>query len=120
MSEVALRLLGMFLVVLPGMVLVVLGYGLRVWGAQHLRQSGIADLAGTRIPPDGIYCTTGPYKYLKHPLYWGSLMVIAGIGVCVFGMSGLVLAIPAVPSFVERGFLETEARTLYGKEKGDS
>jgi len=116
-SEVALKVLGMFLVVMPGMFLIVIGYGLRAWGMQHLKTSGIADLSGIRIPKDGVYCTTGPYKYLKHPLYWGSLLVIAGIGVLVFGMSGLVLAIPAVPYFVERGFLETEARNLYGKEQ---
>jgi protein-S-isoprenylcysteine O-methyltransferase Ste14 len=51
-----------------GTTLVALGLGVRVWAAGVLEKGG------------GL-CTNGPYRWVRHPLYLGSL--IAALGLCV-------------------------------------
>ncbi len=49
----------------PGLVLVILGEALRVWAAGHLKK--------TRV-----LTTSGPYAYVKNPLYLGTLLILIG------------------------------------------
>jgi protein-S-isoprenylcysteine O-methyltransferase Ste14 len=93
-----------------GLALLATGYGLRFWGMAHLRRSGLTNLVGTRVPQNG-YSVTGPYRYLRHPLYWGSAISICGVGLVAFGWPGLALVYPAVPYFVERAMYESEVRS---------
>lgn len=48
-----------------GAALVVLGEGLRVWATGHLLKN------------DAL-AVTGPYAYLRHPLYMGTLLIVCG------------------------------------------
>ena len=50
---------------LPGLLLVVVGEALRVWAAGHLKKTKEVT-------------TTGPYAYVKNPLYLGTLLILVG------------------------------------------
>ena len=52
--------------------LILLGVGLRTWGAGHLVKN--AELT-----------TTGPYAHLRHPLYAGTILIASGFAVWVGG-----------------------------------
>ena len=54
-----------------GLVLIVAGQLLRVWAAGHLVKT-------KRLT------TTGPYAYVKNPLYVGAITIV--IGFCIIGM----------------------------------
>lgn len=49
-----------------GAVLLVAGEAVRIWAAGHLRKS--VELV-----------TVGPYRYVRHPLYLGRLLILAGV-----------------------------------------
>ena len=51
---------------IPGFVLVAVGEGVRVWAAGHLRKTQEVT-------------TTGPYAYVKNPLYLGTLLILIGV-----------------------------------------
>jgi protein-S-isoprenylcysteine O-methyltransferase Ste14 len=51
-----------------GVVVIVAGELLRIWAAGHLRKNEALT-------------TTGPYAYVKNPLYVGSLLIMLGFGV---------------------------------------
>ena len=48
-----------------GMVLVFLGEGIRIWAAGHLQKNEVLTV-------------TGPYAYVKNPLYIGSIFITTG------------------------------------------
>jgi protein-S-isoprenylcysteine O-methyltransferase Ste14 len=48
-----------------GFVPVILGEGVRVWAAGHLRKNEVLT-------------TSGPYAYLKNPLYFGTFWIMTG------------------------------------------
>src|SRR5512143_2001377 len=50
---------------IPGVVVTFLGEGLRLWAAGHLRKNKQLT-------------TTGPYSYVKNPLYIGTLLITIG------------------------------------------
>ena len=62
-----------------GAALASLGLGLRIWGAGHLVKNDRLTI-------------TGPYAYIRHPLYAGSLLLAVGFGV-VAGGAGLAVAL---------------------------
>ena len=51
--------------ILIGMVLIFLGEGIRIWAAGHLQKNEVLTV-------------TGPYAYVKNPLYIGSIFITAG------------------------------------------
>lgn len=63
-----------------GLPLVVLGEAIRLWAAGHLYKT--RELV-----------TSGPYAYLRHPLYLGTLLIGAGLMV----MAGPWVAVVAIP-----------------------
>ena len=97
---------------LVGLAMIVGGYAIRFWGISHLKSAGLTNLVGTRVPKNW-YSVTGPYRFCRHPLYWGGAAAMAGVGMIAFGWSGFVLAVPAVPYFVERGKYESEMRGMH-------
>jgi hypothetical protein len=50
---------------LVGLVLIALGEGLRIWAAGHLQKNEVLTV-------------TGPYAYVKNPLYIGSILIATG------------------------------------------
>ena len=51
---------------LPGGVLILLGVLLRLWGVGHLRKNKVL-------------ATGGPYAFVRHPLYIGTLLIMVGL-----------------------------------------
>ena len=83
---------------IAGCLVAVVGVGFRVWGCGHLRKN--KDLI-----------TTGPYAYVKHPLYLGTFLVSCG-GIIAAGSpeSPARLPIPLHPRRC-RGTYETVTLT---------
>jgi protein-S-isoprenylcysteine O-methyltransferase Ste14 len=63
-----------------------LGLGLRSWGAGHL------------VKNDRL-AATGPYAYLRHPLYLGTLLVATGVALAFGGWTTLVVLAIVLPWF---------------------
>src|SRR4030043_1677397 len=51
--------------ILIGMMLIFLGEGIRIWAAGHLQKNEVLTV-------------TGPYAFVKNPLYIGSIFITAG------------------------------------------
>ncbi len=63
--------------ILVGMVLVFFGEGIRIWAAGHLQKNEVLTV-------------TGPYAYVKNPLYIGSIFITAGF--CIMADNIYLLA----------------------------
>jgi len=63
--------------ILIGMILIFLGEGIRIWAAGHLQKNEILTV-------------TGPYAYVKNPLYIGSIFIAAGF--CILADNIYLLA----------------------------
>ena len=83
---------GGFAVALP---LIVLGAGLRGWGAGHL------------VKNDQL-TTTGPYAHLRHPLYLGTILVATGFGIWIGGWIAVAVIGCLWPWFAFRYFPRKE------------
>jgi protein-S-isoprenylcysteine O-methyltransferase Ste14 len=63
--------------ILIGLVLILLGEGIRIWAAGHLQKNEILTV-------------TGPYAYVKNPLYIGTILIT--IGFCILADNIYLLA----------------------------
>lgn len=61
-----------------GLVLVVAGESLRIWGAGHLVKNDVLTL-------------TGPYAYVRNPLYAGTLLIGLGFALAAGGLAGSIV-----------------------------
>ena len=87
-----------------GLVLVLFGLALLIWGRSHLRglYSGHVE-----VQSDHRLVTSGPYRWIRHPSYAGFLVLVIGV---VLGYSSLIglVAIPVLllPGFIYRMSVE--------------
>ena len=97
---------------LVGLVVFLAGWGLRRLALHELAKVGIGSpiqLAVTCVPQ--VYATSGPYRLMRHPCYFGSYLILAGWGLMAFGTwAGAALFLPAWPHYYWRGLLEEERR----------
>jgi hypothetical protein len=63
--------------ILSGMILIFLGEGIRIWAAGHLQKNEVLTV-------------TGPYAYVKNPLYIGSIFITTGF--CIMADNIYLLA----------------------------
>ena len=63
---------------IPGLLLIFLGEGIRIWAAGHLKKTKEVT-------------TTGPYAYVKNPLYLGTFLIL--VGVCLMAMNFYLLGV---------------------------
>lgn len=63
--------------ILIGMILIFFGEGIRIWAAGHLQKNEVLTV-------------TGPYAYVKNPLYIGSIFITAGF--CILSDNIYILA----------------------------
>jgi protein-S-isoprenylcysteine O-methyltransferase Ste14 len=64
-----------------GLAIICLGEVLRSWAAGHLRKNEVLT-------------TTGPYAYVKHPLYIGTILITAGF--CIMADNIYILAVALI------------------------
>lgn len=95
------------------------GYLLRVWGSSYLG-SGIVWSKTVRAETLRV---SGPYRYLRNPLYLGSLLMAVGLG--LFGpplatllIVGLTLAFVYRVIFIEEAFLVAQHGEAYRRYRG--
>ena len=60
-----------------GMILIMMGEAIRIWAAGHLQKNDLLTV-------------TGPYAYVKNPLYIGTILITAGF--CIFADNIYMLA----------------------------
>jgi protein-S-isoprenylcysteine O-methyltransferase Ste14 len=97
-----------------GLALFLAGWALRRWALRELAKVGISSLLQLAIPAvPQRYTTSGPYRFLRHPCYLGSYLILAGVGLMVFGsLAGAALFVPAWPHYYQRILLEEERRSI--------
>lgn len=82
-----------------GCVVVVAGMAWRTWALGHIRK-------------DETLCTTGPYSLVRHPLYLGNIVVLAGLLIICRNFLLAAVAVAVVTALysavirAEEGFLE--------------
>ena len=90
-----------------GIALIALGEVLRIWANGYVgdRKVNIAP-AGPGAEKIGRLTTAGPYRYVRHPLYLGSLLIGTGFSVITgrwwFAASALVLLVIVYARTIER------------------
>lgn len=90
-----------------GVVLIVLGAGLRHWAITTLGRFFTLDV---RVSEDHQVIDTGPYRWVRHPSYTGALLSFSGIGAALgnwLSLAALVL-LPTI-GFVWRIGVEEQA-----------
>jgi len=63
--------------IIIGISMVIVGYGLRFYSIWYLKDNFSVIL---RVNSDQKLISSGPYKYLRHPSYTGSIIALVGIG----------------------------------------
>ncbi len=72
-----------------GLALVWIGMLIREWAILNL---GRAFSVVVKVDPDQSLITSGPYRWIRHPAYTGSLITIGGFGLAVGSWLGAILA----------------------------
>ena len=93
-----------------GLALAWVGLGLRLWALRVLLRAGLSEHQILSPARPATYTDKGPYLFLDHPAYWGSLIFLAGVGVACLGPLGFVLFLPAWPFFKSRMVEEDRLR----------
>ncbi len=73
-----------------GLVLMFLGFSLRIWAIQVLGKSFRTTV---ETHQDQLVCQDGPYRLLRHPSYTGIVLICIGFGVAVQNWLSLLLAV---------------------------
>jgi protein-S-isoprenylcysteine O-methyltransferase Ste14 len=92
---------------LIGLTLFVLGLIVRWIAIIHLGRFFTVNVV---ITEDHQLVTTGPYRYVRHPSYTGTLLVFLGFGLCMLNIfSFAAVCLPISAAFLWRMHVEEEA-----------
>lgn len=92
---------------LVGLILFVLGLIVRWIAIIHLGRFFTVNLA---IAEDHQLITTGPYRFVRHPSYTGTLLIFLGFGLCMLNIFSLAAVfLPISAAFLWRMHVEEEA-----------
>jgi protein-S-isoprenylcysteine O-methyltransferase Ste14 len=89
-----------------GTVLLAAALGFTVWARRHLGRNWSASVV---VKEDHALVRTGPYRYVRHPIYTGILLAFLGMVVALGEVRGLVALAFAATAFVVKSRAE-EAR----------
>ncbi len=92
-----------------GTVLVAAGVGLSIWARRHLGRNWSARVT---LKEDHSLIRTGPYRRVRHPIYTGMLLALAGTAIAIGEWRGLVAVALALPAFVRKSRVEEERMGL--------
>ncbi|MGH7451631.1 MAG: methyltransferase family protein [bacterium] len=89
-----------------GLLLLIAGSTLRLWAIQ---QAGAAFIPHVKVDSKHKLVTAGPYAYMRHPSYLGTLLSYLGITV-LFGsvIGALALALLVIPAMIFRSIKEEQ------------
>ena len=96
-----------------GLSLFLLGLIIRWIAIIHLGRFFTVNVA---IADDHQLITTGPYRYVRHPSYTGTLLIFLGFGLCMLNIFSLAAVfLPITAAFLWRMHVEEEAlRIAFG------
>jgi protein-S-isoprenylcysteine O-methyltransferase Ste14 len=101
-----------------GIVIFIIGTLVRVWGHLSLgKQFTIA----VKIVPNHKLITTGPHRYMRHPMYTGLFMMILGAGIAMQSVWGVVATfVVLLPAGLYRVKIEEDVLLKnFGKQYAD-
>jgi protein-S-isoprenylcysteine O-methyltransferase Ste14 len=78
---------------LLGAAVASLGIGVRAWAITTLGRFFRRDVT---ISPEQRVIATGPYRFVRHPAYFGNLVVVAGVGLMLGNALALVVMVVVV------------------------
>lgn len=89
-------------VVLAGNTLIVIGYYIifRVFTVNTFTAATV------EIHKDQVVISTGPYAWVRHPMYFGGLLYLLGMPLALGSFWGLVVFVPLIPILIWRLFDE--------------
>lgn len=90
-----------------GIVLMLAGIAFRWWAIHVLARYFTVDVS---IRPDHELVRHGPYRWLRHPSYTGSLMTFIGFALCLDNWLSLAAMLPVMLAFLWR--IHVEERVL--------
>ncbi len=96
-----------------GLILFIAGLIIRWIAIIHLGRFFTVNVA---IAEDHQLITTGPYRYVRHPSYTGTLLIFLGFGLCMLNIFSLAAVfLPITAAFVWRMHVEEAAlREAFG------
>ena len=99
---------------LVGLILFVLGLVIRWIAIIHLGRFFTVNVA---IAEDHQLITTGPYRFVRHPSYTGTLLIFLGFGLCMLNIFSLAAVfLPISAAFLWRMRVEEAAlRDAFGE-----
>jgi protein-S-isoprenylcysteine O-methyltransferase Ste14 len=86
-----------------GTVMLAAGLGFTVWARRHLGRNWSASVV---VKEDHALVRTGPYRYVRHPIYTGILLAFLGMVVTIGEWRGLVALVLASVAFVVKSRAE--------------
>lgn len=90
---------------MAGILFIIVGMAIRIWAKRSL-----GDVSIVAVSSPNKLCTTGPYKYLKHPMYFGGMFNAFGFGYLLLGgVQGGIMATYIMLHF----FLDRASREEY-------
>ena len=97
---------------LLGAVLLAAGWSVRAWCRVLLLKVGVGGALLVYSLKPNQYVTTGPYRFHRHPMYVGSVVLFAGVGMMLTNRweAGVVVALGVLPHYVWRAVLESNIR----------
>ena len=93
------------------------GIGLIVWGRLTLgKYHNISTTQGVQLFADHQLITSGPFAYVRHPMYLGFWMAALG-GLLLYGTWTMAIILLGAPIFLKRAMREEEALiSVFGEE----
>ncbi len=97
-----------------GLILFILGLIIRWIAIIHLGRFFTVNVA---IAHDHELVTTGPYRYVRHPSYTGTLLIFLGFGLCMLNLFSMIAVfLPIAIAFLWRMHVEeTALRSAFGE-----
>ena len=93
------------------LLLLLIGFSLRLWAAYHFYTHGMHVIS---LEPQGTLITTGPYRFSRNPLYLGgNVFVFFGAALLMRSPAALVMTVlhlPLIDLFIRREEVQLERR----------
>ncbi len=99
---------------IAGIIIVYIGVGIFIWAAMYLKKA----ISGLISPRLEYIVTGGPFKYSRHPVYFGMMVAMFGVAISLRSWLGLVAVLLLfLPSEIHRARLEEkELSRKFGKD----